>query len=177
MSAARLRCAVALLVGCAAVCAAVSGGVHAAEALSAPSAHANVICQAMFAGASLDEAMAQAGYDVMEAEEVPAWFAEEVIGPERLETCFAAEGMGVVFASILDGSDGSFAWLRSQFEARGWTVVTDDGKGMMSMEKDGGECRWMTVSARSDGERWDAAMRIQRVSRRTDEPSKAGGGS
>lgn len=82
-----------------------------------------------------------------------------------------------VLAIIEREPDEGFDALRRSFEEKGWLVATDDGQGTLSMIKEKGTCRWMTVSATKGETAWDAALRIQRTSPEPASPTRNGDGS
>lgn len=164
-----------------ALCLASCIGIPFRESACASAEHEQPATQTVFDsvmhGASFEDALGKAGFAAIDAAALPSWFDEEIIDVTRLDGCHAAPSFDAVLAIIEREPDEGFDALRRSFEEKGWLVATDDGQGALSMIKEKGACRWMTVSATKGETAWDAALRIQRTSPEPASPTRNGDGS
>lgn len=158
-----------------AVCAALGAAERASGEAAATSAASQAVFQAMMEGAALEEAMADVGFTA-DASAVPSWFAREVLDVAEVDEWYAADAFEAVFVSVAADPEG-VSGLRARLEDRGWRVVADDGEGVLSLKKDEGTCRWMTVSVRETAAGWEAVLHIQPISPEMDGARKVGSGS
>lgn len=133
------------------------------------------VFQAMMEGATLEGAMADAGFTA-DASAVPPWFTQEVLDVAAVDEWYAAGTFEAAFVSVVADPEGP-SGLRHRLEDRGWRVVADDGEGVLSLKKDEGACRWMTASVRETAAGWEAVLHIQPISSETGGARGVGSGS
>lgn len=162
-------------------CCACGGALRAsgdeAGLLLAGAADAETVARSVMDGATAADAMRGIGYEAQEAAALPAWFVEEVLDASCVDEWFADEGMEAMFVTFSGATEMGRAEVRQMLLGRGWSVVTDDEAGMLSLVKEEGTCTWLTVNVREVGGVQDAILRIQRTSPEKDEQRRTGGGS
>lgn len=131
------------------------------------------VTENILSGASLADSLEDAGFQVLEPNELPAWFIDEVLESEFVEKAFVDEEFEtfLVCTKETSGKRG----LVNLFAEKGW-INTSDNETVMSLIKKGGQCRWMTVIAGGRDER-DLTMRIQHNSPSKEHLNEAGDGS
>lgn len=171
------RAALIVLAACVAMMLLLGAAERAPAARAGEAGTGDTLVDRLLDGASLADAMEEAGFVTVDEHTVPAWFAQEIMPFARVRECYASSDLSAVFLSVSRGADESFAALRALFEEQGWVAVTDDEGGMLALMKDGGTCRWMTVNAQETETGWDAALRIQLASSEREGLRRAGDGS
>lgn len=113
-------------------------------------------------GGDVPAALRAVGFDQASADEVPAWFAQEVLSPQEGWELRVADDWRVVGISCSAAEDALRACMEEQLATRGWVRCPTGVEGEDTYMKEGGTCTWMMVGMSATAGSADAVLRILR---------------
>lgn len=145
--------------------AALAGGCFVGEQAGAGEAQgalAGKVWEALRQGGDMPAALRAVGLDQVAADEVPTWFAQEVLSPQEDWELRAADGWCVVGISCTAAEDALRAYVEEQLAALGWVRCPTGVEGEDAYIKEGGTCTWMMVGMSATAGSADVVLRILR---------------
>lgn len=144
----------ALLIAiCAASCAAESQGSWVGGTQAAGGSYAGSIWDALERGESVDAAIEQAGFKIMDADSAPQWFENEIAPITAFDRVFANSDESIFELQTSGTQEGVLEDMCAHMEKKGWQRTQSSMAGVTTLNKTEGECRWaMLECAETNGE-------------------------